>query len=78
MDKKPEGCEECRQRVYSGTWPPPERIGVSEDGPAFLHLCKVCGTYWQFDLRMAYPISEDLAREAFPDVFLSKGGRSTS
>lgn len=62
------GCEECRRGVY-GKGTQPVRIAVHEDGPTFLYHCEVCGTYWDYTLRAAVPISEERARERYPDAF---------
>jgi len=63
------GCERCREGAYGGTWPPPARIAVNPEGPAFLHRCEICGTYWDFDLRFADPITEMQARNLYPAAF---------
>jgi len=63
------GCMQCIIGANSGTWPPPARIAQSKDGWSFLHLCEICGTYWEFNLREAHPISEAEARAAYPDAF---------
>lgn len=52
------GCAQCTAGAYSGTWPPPERIATLGGGWAFLHRCSFCGTYWEFNVREAHPISE--------------------
>ncbi len=52
-----------------GAWPPPRRIAVNGDGPVYLHRCDLCGTFWQFDMRFANPIPEEMARRAFPAHF---------
>jgi hypothetical protein len=63
------GCAECRQGVYGASWPPPQRIAVNGDGPEYLHLCSLCGTYWLFDNRAAVTIPDKMAREHFPAHF---------
>jgi hypothetical protein len=65
----PTGCDACRKGAYSGSWPPPQRIAVREDGPTFLHRCELCGTYWDFDLRFANPVTEEKAKTIYPDYF---------
>ena len=62
-------CRDCRSGAASATWPQPVRIGQSGDGWAFLHKCDICGTYWEFNVREAHPISEEEARQSFPKVF---------
>jgi hypothetical protein len=63
------GCEACKMGAYGGTWPPPDRLSASAVGPTFLHRCALCGTYWEFDLRFANPISEVSARSGYPAAF---------
>ena len=65
----PPGCAQCRAGAATASWPPPQRIAVNGDGPAFLHRCGVCGTFWQFDSRFVGPISEEKARRAYPAHF---------
>lgn len=67
------GCEECRRGAYGASWPPPQRIAVREDGPTFLHRCEKCGTYWDFDLRFANPITEAEAKKRYPSLFARSG-----
>jgi hypothetical protein len=71
--KSPEPCNVCSQGANAGTWPPPERIAVYPNGPTFLHRCHICGTYWDFDLRSAAPITAEEAESLYPDYF-STGG----
>ena len=63
------GCTLCRKGAYGASWPPPERIAVNGDGPEYLHLCSVCGTYWKFDMRFANPVPLERARQGFPAHF---------
>lgn len=65
----PVGCPACRKGAYSAMWPPPERIAVNGEGPEFLHQCGICETYWHFDMRSAYPIFEEKARQLYPAAF---------
>ncbi len=61
------GCDVCRQGVY-GFGTQPVRIAVYPDGPTFLHRCEVCGTYWEYTISHAYPISEEQAHSDYPLV----------
>jgi len=69
VESKCLGCEACKKGAYGASWPPPQRIAEDPDYPSFLHRCELCGTYWDFELRFANPITEDKARERFPFVF---------
>jgi hypothetical protein len=70
-------CEACTIGANSGTWPPPRRIAVYKEGWYFLHLCDICGTYWEFRVREAHPISEAEARRRYPDAFDAGGGKTS-
>jgi hypothetical protein len=63
------GCTHCRAGAQNASWPPPQRVAVTGDGPTYLHLCRLCGTFWQFDLRLAKPISVEKARQLYPAHF---------
>lgn len=65
------GCELCRNGALTGLWPPPDRIATNPNGPTFLHKCCYCGTYWDFTLRYAKPISIELAKVMYPEAKLS-------
>jgi hypothetical protein len=71
LDRQHQGCDLCERGAYAGTWPPPARIAVIENGPTFLHKCELCGTYWEFTISHAYPITEIEARTRYPDAFLA-------
>lgn len=63
------GCTQCQAGAQDASWPPPHRVAVNGDGPTYLHSCLVCGTFWQFDLRFAKPISVEKARQLYPAHF---------
>jgi len=63
------GCEKCKQGAYSFLNPYPERIAVYEDGPTFLHLCSLCGTYWEFTISLARIIDKKEAIEKYLSAF---------
>ncbi len=63
------GCPYCQAGAQNASWPPPRRVAVNGDGPTYLHLCSICGTFWQFDLRFAKPISVEKARQFYPAHF---------
>jgi uncharacterized Zn finger protein len=67
------GCDECRRGAYSGTWPPPKQIATREDGPSFLHRCEKCGTFWDFTIRFANPITEAEAKRLYNFVTAKEG-----
>lgn len=62
------GCDICRQGVY-GFGKQPIEIAVRPDGPTFLRRCEICGTYWNYTIHHAYPISLAEAREIYPFAF---------
>jgi hypothetical protein len=66
------GCDVCRQGAYRGSLTEPRRIAADPDGPIFLHRCEACGTYWEYDLRAARPISDEEAAKTFPQAFETK------
>lgn len=63
------GCDVCRQGAYRGSLTEPRRIASAADGPVFLHRCETCGTYWEYDLRAARPVTAAEAAQTFPQAF---------
>jgi hypothetical protein len=61
------GCEVCRRQWETGDQPP--QISVNVERHAYLHLCGVCGTYWEQNERWAEPIKESQARSFYPQAF---------
>lgn len=69
-DTTERGCDTCRAAVYRTRWEEAlDQIAVEPNGPAFLHRCRSCGSYWDVDLRKAVPISEVEARRLYPHAF---------
>lgn len=58
------GCAVCREGIYSGGQP---RFVVATTATDLLYRCEVCGTWWVGDGRMAFPVSDEVARERFPE-----------
>jgi hypothetical protein len=61
------GCAICRRQWETGEQP--RRICISQERQAYLHLCEVCGSYWEQAERHAYTISEDDARSFYGTYF---------
>jgi hypothetical protein len=64
------GCKVCQDAIYS--FSPEEaldRVAVNEQRQSYLYRCRVCGTFWDFDIRAAVPISEEKARQLYPQAF---------
>lgn len=64
------GCDICKNGWYAGK--PPLEIGQNDERWATLHLCEVCGTYWEAHLRNAVIISKDDAMKYYPATFANK------
>lgn len=62
------GCDVCRQSVYSGS-AGLVKVAVRPDGPTFLYQCQVCGTYWNYTINHAYPLTRAKAQEIYPLAF---------
>lgn len=62
------GCHACQQGIY-GVGQQPVKIAVRPDGPTFLYRCEICGTYWNYTINHAYPISLTQAQETYPFAF---------
>ena len=61
------GCTICRGLWEMGDHPP--ELSMSILLHAQLHRCSSCGTYWEQLERYADTISEEVARERYPQVF---------
>ena len=62
-----QGCPVCRRQWETGD--PPPMIAVSIGRHAHLHRCVVCLTYWEQFERFATSISEQSARQWYPELF---------
>lgn len=66
MTRGPRGCETCRaQWLADGRLP--ERLGANPGG-AVLSRCAACGSWWEETPRGTQVITQDEARESFPDI----------
>jgi hypothetical protein len=63
------GCAACRRQWESGSFPPKLDTSIQRHG--HLHLCEVCGTYWEQCERFAEAISDTDARRWYPKAFES-------
>ena len=63
---KEKGCPVCRSQWESGS--PPPQIAVNITLHISLHLCEVCGAYWEQAERYATTITVEQARAMFPDT----------
>lgn len=58
------GCEVCREGLFSAGQP---QFVASTSATDLLYRCGVCHTWWIGDGRMAFPVSDEVARERFPE-----------
>jgi hypothetical protein len=66
----PEVIEPCEYCVV-GYIPPLDRfeqIAVHPQGPALLKRCRLCGTLWGMDTRMAGRLTREQAVAIYPDA----------
>jgi hypothetical protein len=75
--RKAAGCEVCRMGAYKGSLTEPRRIAADPDGPIFLHRCDACGSFWEYDLRSARPVSDEEAAATFPQAFEPQANESS-
>ncbi|HRX83870.1 MAG TPA: hypothetical protein P5572_02495 [Phycisphaerae bacterium] len=61
------GCTACRRAWETGQ-PPPE-IAIDVKGHTALHRCAECGSYWEQHERYADVITEEAARQRYPNAF---------
>lgn len=59
-----QGCSVCRDGAYSGGQP---RFVVSTSPVDLLYRCEVCRTWWVDNGRALRPMTDDEARERFPN-----------
>jgi len=58
------GCDVCREGVYTGEQP---RFVAATTATDLLYRCEVCGTWWIGDGHSTHPVSDEVARERFPE-----------
>lgn len=64
------GCEHCRGVWRSGQRLP--EIAVSLEEHTSLHRCPKCGTLWEMHERFVDVISDERAKETYPEAFASE------
>lgn len=69
------GCAICRQQWETGR-PPPE-LAVNYKLHGRLHRCPACGTYWEQSERYADVLTEDAAKQRYPEAFNAYIGSAT-
>lgn len=59
------GCEFCRNAIYGGHSEDLPPVAVEPAGPAFLYHCPKCGTYWDYTISMATPLTKERAHQLY-------------
>lgn len=66
MPWKEKGCAFCRKMWETGEQPP--RLGMSLARHTYLHQCEMCGSYWEQHERYADTITNEDAKDFYPEL----------